>query len=336
MRAEPFGTTPQGETVHRVELRGGGLRAAVLTWGAVLQDLRLDGHAPPLVLGFADFAPYPAESPYFGATVARVANRIRDGHAEIGGRHCQLDRNEHGRHHLHGGAGGAGRRVWKLRWQEPDAVCLSILLEDGEMGYPGRLALSVTIALTAGATLALRYEAQTDSPTLCAPAHHSYFTLDDSGHILDHRLRVAARFYLPVDDELIPTGEVAPVAGTGFDFRQARPVGEGAALRGRLDHNFCLSRARRGLRPVAWLDSPRSGLAMEVATTEPGLQVYDGASVAVASPGLDGRPIGAHAGLALEPQNWPDANHHASFPQAALRPGETYRQESRFRFRRSG
>lgn len=331
MSVERFGQTPEGADVHCITLRGGGLVARLLTWGAVVQDLRLEAHAAPLVLGFAEFAPYLTHSPYFGATAGRCANRIRDGHVEIDGRSHTLDRNFLGRHHLHGGAASAGKRLWRLADHGRDFAVLEIDFADGEMGYPGALHLQARFALQAGGVFEVIYEARAEAPTLCNPAHHSYFVLDDTGSILDHRLKVAAEAFLPVDDELIPTGEVRPVAGTAFDFRTPRALRE-AVAGGPLDHNFCLSAARTALRPVAWLESPHSGVQMELRTTEPGLQVYAGHKIDIPLPGLDGRPMGAFAGIALEPQVWPDANHHPHFPQALLRPSKTYRQHTQFAF----
>ncbi|RME14526.1 MAG: galactose mutarotase, partial [Alphaproteobacteria bacterium] len=240
---ETFGTTPDGGAVHRVTLTGGGLTARLLTYGAVLQDLRLEGHAPPLVLGFADFAPYLTHSPYFGAIAGRCANRIANGHLEIDGKSFALDRNFLGKHTLHGGAGGMGKLLWTLTDHAASSATFEISLPDGHMGFPGNLTARVKFSLLAGGVLDIRMSAETDAPTLCNLAHHSYFNLDGGPSIADHRLKIAADSYLPVDDELIPTGEVAPVAGTRFDFRTPTPVGRAFPL----DHNFCLSTARAPL-----------------------------------------------------------------------------------------
>jgi aldose 1-epimerase len=171
--------------------------------------------------------------------------------------------------------------------------------------------------------------AETDRPTLCNLAHHSYFNLDGDADILGHRLTIAADCYLPVDAALIPTGTVAPVAGTPFDFRTGRPLRD-ACAEVRLDHNFCLSPARGSLREVARLKA--GAVAMTVRTTEPGLQVFDAAPFNLPARDLAGRRIGAHAGIALEPQVWPDAIHHADWPQPVLRPGQTYLQHTQFAF----
>lgn len=328
---EDFGQTADGKTVQRVTLSGGGLTARFLTWGAVLQDLRLEGHAGPLVLGFETFAPYPEHSPYFGATAGRFANRIRDGHLEIDGKVHQLDTNFQGRHMLHGGAQGIGKLNWTLEAHGADFATFSIRLADGHMGFPGAMEIRQTFRLSEGGVLDIRMEATSDAPTLCNLAHHSYFNLGDTPDVKDHLLQVAAETYLPVDDGLIPTGEQAPVDGTRFDFRSPAAIGPRLA-QGLIDHNFCLSPDRTDLRPVARLTCPASGVSMELRTTEPGVQVYDGSGLDVPVPGLDGRRMGRFGGIALEPQVWPDAPHHPGFPQALLRPGETYRQATQYIF----
>jgi aldose 1-epimerase len=183
--------------------------------------------------------------------------------------------------------------------------------------------------------LVCRFEAETDAPTLCNLAQHSYFNLDDGGatDILDHSLEISADAYLPVDDELIPTGEVKPVAGTDFDFRTMRPIRrmrDGAPVA--YDHNFCLARERGPLRTIARAAGARSGVTMEVRSTESGVQLYSGQKVNVPVPGLQGIRYGASAGFCLEAQVWPDAANHPDFPSAVLRPGTPYRQVTEYRF----
>ncbi len=325
---EIVGQMPNGHPVQRVTLTGGGLTAHFLTYGCVLQDLRLEGHASPLVLGFDTFSHYLTRSPYFGAIAGRCANRIRGGHVEIEGRTYQLDRNFLNKHTLHGGATSMGKRLWRVVDVQTNSAALAITLDDGEMGFPGQLDVCVTFTLLARGVMDIRMQATTSATTLCNLAHHSYFNLDGGATISTHKLQIAAERYIPVDVELIPTGEVRDVDGTGFDFRQPKQVSQAHPL----DHNFCLSLQRERLRPVAWLSSPLSGVTMECRTTEPGLQVYDGSKIEIEIPGLSASPMGACSGLAIEPQIWPDANHHPHFPQAVLRPGETYDQQTQFVF----
>ncbi|MFD0979122.1 aldose epimerase family protein [Tropicimonas aquimaris] len=333
MSAEVFGLMPDGTPVRRYTLRGGGLTAQYLTYGAVLQDLRLEGHEAPLVLGFEAFDDYLAHSRYFGATAGRYANRIRDGHLELDGETFQLDTNYLGRHTLHGGAAGIGKRVWELKDLTADSITLGIRAADGEMGFPGNLEILQTVRLAGGGVLDITLLARSDAPTLCNLAHHSYFNLGAAETIDGHLLEVAAEAYLPVDAEMIPTGERASVAGTRFDFRTPASLGP-ACAQGLIDHNFCLSSGREAIRRVAELCCPDRGLSMELRSTEPGLQVYDGSALDVPVPGLDGRRMGPRSGVALEPQVWPDAPHHPDFPQAVLRPGETYSQHTQFIFRK--
>ena len=311
-------------------IEGHGLRATFTDLGAVLRELRMDGHDAPLQLGLADLDLYPDRSNYMGATAGRVANRVGGARFTLDGTEHRLDANFEGRHMLHGGALGAGKRVWDLRELRADTIVLGLALTDGEMGFPGAMDVEARFVCAPAATLRVDYTARTDAPTLCNFAHHTYWALDDTGGLDAHVLRVEADRYLPVDDGMIPTGEAAPVDGTSFDFRAGRRLpGEGL-----LDHNLCLSDARVALREVARLRSDASGVEMRLATTEPGLQVYDGAKLRPVAPGIGGRPYGPHAGVALEPQVWPDAPNHPGFPSAVLRPGETYRQTTTFSFQK--
>jgi aldose 1-epimerase len=225
--------------------------------------------------------------------------------------------------------------VWTVADAGKQSVTFAIHDPDGAMGFPAALDISCTCRLTPPATLRIELTATSTDTTLCNLAHHSYFNLDDGGgsDILDHRLRIAAQAYLPTDDAAVPTGEVMPVEGTDFDFvlpRSMRPDPGGDT---RYDHNFCLSAARGPLRQVAWVQGARSGVEMEVWTTEPGLQFYTGQFPDLTVPGLGGRRYRSHAGFCLEPQIWPDSPNRPYFPQAVLNPGEEYRQVTEYRFR---
>ena len=247
----------------------------------------------------------------------------------LNGQTHRLSRNFRGRHCLHGGAPGCAEQLWTLADATTDSATLTLTLPDGDMGFPGRLRIVLTIALS-DAAISFDYSATSDRDTVCSLSHHGYFVLDDSGSLAEHRLRIAAAHYLPVDDDLIPTGRIAPVAGTGFDFQTCRSLQDVA-----LDHNFCLSNAPAALRPVAWLRSDRSGLQMQVATTKPGLQVYSASHLPQAGAiGHGGHALGRHAGIALEAQHWPDAPNRPNFPDATLRAGERYRHVTRYSFHR--
>lgn len=331
-----FGTTDDGQDVRRFEIAGGGLTAKIISWGAVVQDLRLSGHDAPLVLGFERFASYPASSPYFGAIVGRNANRIRDGRFTLDGRRYRIDPERPDSNGLHGGSNGFGHRVWDVLVHGPDFVTLGLHDPDGEMGFPGALDVRCTYRLKIPGTLSVELTATSDEPTLCNLAHHSYFNLDDggAGDILDHRLMLNAAAYLPADAAMLPTGVVQPVDDTPFDFRFARAVRmemEGEQLG--YDNNFCLAAARGPMRQAAWVQGASSGVEMEVWTTEPGLQFYIGQHVSTEARGLGGRRYQPYAGLCLEPQVWPDSPNRPYFPQATLWPGQMYRQTTEYRFR---
>ncbi|MEM6409587.1 MAG: aldose epimerase family protein [Pseudomonadota bacterium] len=323
-----FGVMPDGSPVERHKIEGGGLTAWVLSYGAVLQDLRLAGHEAPLVLGFEEFAPYITDSPYFGAIAGRCANRIGKGQFEIDGKPYQVDRNFMDRHHLHGGSAGVGKRNWVVEEVADDWITLRIDLADGEMGYPGNMVARCTYACLEGGVFDILIEAETDAPTLANFAHHTYWNLDGGKTTKDHLMQVDADRWTVVDEGFIPTGESVDVTDTRYDFRQMRPIKDDVFI----DHNLCLSDARSELRKIGTLISQKSGVSMEMRSTEPGLQVYDGFKLAVSPPGLGGRRYGKNAGVALEPQVWPDAINHDDFPSAVLRPGKVYRQHTQFAF----
>lgn len=314
--------------LHRLTISGHGLTATFTEWGAALVDLRLDGVAHPLVLGLADLADYAAgHSNYMGATAGRFANRIGGARFTLDGVEHRLDANFMGRHSLHGGAAGIGKRVWEVVAQDDASITFGIDLADGEMGYPGAMRVTAVFTCSPGACLRVDYAATTDAPTIVNIAHHTYWNLDGEPTLARHVLTVPADRYLPVDGGMIPTG-IAPVAGTEFDFRAGRSLPGGDLL----DHNLCLSEEQEPLRDIATLSSTASGVTMVIASTEPGLQVYDAAKLNTPVPGIDGRTYRTHAGVALEPQNWPDAPNHNDFPDCVLRPGETYEQVTTFTF----
>lgn len=329
MSRSVFGERPDGATVERVTLAAHGLRLAVLTLGAIIQDLAVetpDG-ARRVVLGFDTLDPYLGKARYFGCVAGRSANRIRAGELTLDGVIHQLELNEKGKTHLHGGANGFPAKIWRIASETVDSVTLALHSPDGEGGYPGAVDVTCAYSLAPDRRLIIALEATADRTTVVNLATHSYFNLDGGADILDHRLRIAADHYTPVDADLIPTGEIAPVAGTPFDFREPRKVGPGG-----YDHNFCLAREPAAdPRLAARLDGPASRLALEVWTTEPGLQFYDGGHIDLPATPNGASTGGAHAGLCLEPQRYPDAPHHPNFPSSTLRPDETYRQVTEYR-----
>ncbi|MFE7352302.1 aldose epimerase family protein [Streptomyces sp. NPDC057543] len=313
IRAEEFGTLTDGTVVHRWTLERDGTRVRVLTYGGIVQSVEVpgrDGARAGVVLGLPDLAGYKTfTGPYFGALVGRYANRIGGACFELDGLTHRVTRNE-GRNHVHGGARGFDKRVWEAR-EVADGVRLSLVSEDGEEGFPGRLTVSATYTLDEGGALRIAYRATTDAPTVVNLTNHTYWNLAgaDSGSALGQLLRIAAGRITPADAESLPTGEFLPVDGTRFDFREPQPVGPD------YDHNFVLDDAGAG--PVAELYDAGSGRVLTVSTTEPGMQLYT-------ADHFDGRPFGPCGGIALETQHFPDSPNRPEFPSTVLRPGEEY------------
>ena len=324
---ENFGQTQSGDTVQRVILTNGNLTAHVLNYGGILQDLRLARYAPSLVLGFDNIFAYETAGGYIGATVGRFANRIANGHLSIQGKEFQLDHNFRGRHTLHSGQAGTGKQLWDIVEYHTDSVIFAVVLPDGHMGFPGRLRIELEWQLKGDDALSAQLRALTDAPTVCNLALHSYFNLTGMSDMHGHKLQVNADQYLAVDKDLIPTGELLSVSETDFDFRLPTSLPFNQAI----DYNFCLSATRQPIRTVAWLSAEEAGLTLELSTTEPGLQIYDGANLSSGVRGLNGHVYGPCSGLALEAQLWPDAPHHPHFPSALLSPDELYFQQTEFK-----
>lgn len=331
-----FGTVGRTAVEEVTLATESGIEAKVITWGAVLRDLVVPGpHGRQrVVLGLNAIEDYVAHSPYFGAIVGRYGNRIGHGRFTLDGRAYDLDRNEGG-HQLHGGTAGFGQRVWTIAEHTRTSVTLVLVSVDGDMGYPGRLVAICTYALIEPATLRLVLEAICDAPTPVNLTTHAYFNLDGSPDILAHRLMIAGDFITPTDDSLIPTGEIRPVADSGYDFRSQRLVGLAPPLGERVDYdvNYVLRHEPGELAHAATLSSELSGVALDLWTTEPGLQFYDGHLLDMTAPGLDGTPSSRNGGLCLEPQRFPDGPNQPHFPPCILRPGEISQQISELRFR---
>lgn len=331
---QPFGMY-SGEPVFQATIQSAsGAIAHILNWGAVIRDLQIPLSGDRLqrvVLGFDQFDHYPTQSPYFGALVGRYANRIAHGRFTLDGKEYVLDRNEGGKQTLHGGSKGVSQRLWEIINWSASSVTLELQLPDGDQGFPGMMNVRCTYSFTAGSTLRMEIEAKTDAPTVANFAQHSYFNLDGSDTVRDHSLQIFADSYTPVSDDLIPTGEILPVDRTLFDFRQRRLIGEHPSTA--YDHNWALNGdIKDGLCHAASL-AARNGLEMQVHTSEPGLQFYDGRMIDPSLVGLAGTFYGPHAGLCLEAQRFPDSPNQLHFPSAVLRPGATYRQQTEFRFR---
>ncbi|SDZ75863.1 aldose epimerase family protein [Rubrimonas cliftonensis] len=317
-----------GDGLMEARLEHGDALASILNLGCVLRDWRapLGGRLAPAVLGYADPRAYRGDGRWFGAVVGRVANRIAHGRFRLEGRDHALPLND-GPHHLHGGPDGLSRRLWAMETDDAaSAVRLSLVSPDGDQGYPGALALSVDIALGRdGLTYAMAAEA--DRPTPVNLAQHAYYNLGP-GDVRRHVLRVDAAAYTPTGADLIPTGEVAPVAGTRFDFRRPRALAEADPEGAGHDVNLALDPARDTGEPAAEAWAP-GGLRLRLWTDQPGLQVYDGAGIGEVAGGLDGARHSAFGGLCLEAQGFPDSPNRPGFPSIIHGPGAPYRQRLR-------
>ncbi|MGW0109867.1 aldose epimerase family protein [Streptomyces cellulosae] len=337
---EPFGRLADGTRVDRWSLENGGTRMEVLSYGGIVHSLEVPdrrGRYANVSLGLRTLEEYVASSPYFGALIGRYGNRIDKGTFTLDGTRYQLSVND-GENSLHGGAQGFDKRVWDVEpFTRGSDVGLHLYYTavDGEMGYPGTLRTKVTYTLTQDGDWRVDYEAVTDRPTVVNLTSHVYWNLagEGSGSVLDHELSVPASRYTPVNAGLIPTGELAKVAGTPFDFRRAKTIGRDIRTAHRqllygqgFDHNWVLDKGITA-RPehAATLRDPASGRSLRIATNEPGLQFYSGNFLDGTLTGTGGRIYRQGDGLCLETQHFPDSPNQPSFPSTVLRPGETYR-----------
>ncbi len=333
MSVKAFGRVGEVE-VHEIEIAGrAGARASILTYGAVLRDLSVPvgGRMQRTILGLNSIEDYVAHSPSFGAVPGRFANRIANGRFSLDGVTYELQRKPGDAHTLHGGPKGFAKRIWTIDAHDETSVALSLVSPDGDMGFPGETRVRCLYRFVEPATLRVELTGTTNRPTPFNLTQHAYFNLDGSPDILDHELTLACDFYTPADAGLIPTGEIRSVAGTAYDFRTPRTIRNAGGVT--YDTNIVVSsrRVADGLAFVARLRSLRNGLTMELHSTEPGVQLYDAAKLNCPVPGLDGAHYGAHAGVCLEPQGFPDAPNRPHFPDRILRPGQTYQHISEFR-----
>jgi len=340
-----YGTTKDGQAVDLYTLTNAkGVVAKIMTYGALLTELHVPDRAGQLadvVLGFKTLQGYEGDHPYFGATVGRVANRIAKGRFRLGGQEYTLAVNN-GPNHLHGGLKGFDKRVWKAQTvSAPGGVAVKFTYTSADMeeGYPGALTATVLYTLTNSNELRLDYTAATDKPTIVNLTNHSYFNLagDGQGTILDHELTIMADRYTPVDDTLIPTGEIASVRGTVMDFNRATPIGARIAevpgpAPGGYDHNYVLSHGGGVLAMSATARDPKSGRLMEVLTTEPGVQLYTGNFLDGSLTGKAGVAYQKHFGFCLETQHFPDSINQPAFPPVVLQPGRTFKSTTVYRF----
>jgi aldose 1-epimerase len=347
---ETFGKLADGTPVEAVTLSNShGMKARILAWGAILQQLVVPGKRGPadVVLGYDGMNGYLKAPNYFGATVGRYANRIAKGRFALDGKSYQLATND-GPNALHGGLKGFDKRLWTIADVASSAgkasVTLTYTSPDGEEGYPGTMKVSATFTLTESNELQVTYRATSDKPTIANITNHSYFNLagQASGRsATDLVLTMPAEAYTPVDATLIPTGELRPVAGTSFDFRSPRRIADrlrdGTDEQMRIgrgyDHNWVITRAPvPGLQLLAIVEDPTSGRVMEILSNQPGVQFYSGNFLDGTVTGKGGTIYRQGDGLCLEPQVFPDTPNKPKFGSALVRPGETYENRIVYRF----
>ena len=340
--SRPFGTMPDGTPVDLITLTRGNLSCELITYGGAVRTLTVpdrDGHPVDVVLGFDTLEDYRAQDKYMGAIVGRYANRIADASFTLNGREYPLAAND-GANHLHGGLSGFNSYVWKAESLSPDQVSFSRVSPDGEEGYPGTLTVEVTYTLTDD-SLEIDYHAVCDQDTICCLTNHSYFNLSghSSGSVMEQYIQLKAASYTPTFPGSIPTGQIMPVEGTPMDLRQGHRIGEHVdddfpqlLMAGGYDHNWVIDGTAGTLRQAASAWSEETGIAMEVLTTMPGVQLYTANFLEGCPVGKNGAVYGNRSAFCLETQYYPDSPHHANFPDCVLRAGEAYHHKTIYRF----
>ncbi len=344
---EPFGKMPDGTVIHKFTLsNGNGMEVAVINYGAIVQSIKTrdrNDNMEDVVLGFDDLQSYIEDDSYFGGLVGRYGNRIAEGTFTLEGQKYTLAANN-GPNHLHGGNKGFNKVVWEAEaasTEEAAAVKMHYLSKDGEEGYPGNLNTTVTYSLNEANEFEIEYEATTDKPTVVNLTHHGYFNLSGNCErsILEHELYINAHRFTPVDETLIPTGELRPVEGTPFDFTEPTPIGarineDNQQLQyGKgYDHNWVLNEVDGTFKLQTSLYDPKSGRLLEIYTVEPGMQFYSGNFLDGSITGKNGKTYQYRYGLCLEPQHFPDSPNQPDFPSTVLRPGEKYQTASVYKF----
>ncbi|MEO8493021.1 aldose epimerase family protein [Pseudomonas sp.] len=348
---KPFGKTNDGTAVEQYVLRNShGMQATVITYGGVLQSLKVpdkNGKAEDVVLGFDDVQGYQAGTAFFGATIGRFGNRLAGGAFELDGKRYQVPLND-GPNSLHGGAQGFDKHVWQaksVKGKDSVGVTLTYLSKDGEMGFPGNLKTEVTYSLNDKNELHIDYKATTDKPTVLNLTNHSYFNLAGAGNddILKQVATLHASHYTPVNATLIPTGELAPVKGTPMDFLKPTPIGQhikddhpqlkfAEPKQGGFDFNWALDTKGDIKKLAAEVHDPASGRRLQLYTTEPGVQFYTSNFLDGTVKGKAGKTYQHWSGFTLETQHFPDAPNQPKFASTRLNPGQTYTQNTIFKF----
>ncbi len=330
-----FGTTKSGEDIKGITVDNeNGIAISVINYGATLISCKIadrKGKSEECVLGFDNISDYENHGAFFGATIGRVGNRIANARYSLDGADYSLSINDQGCNHLHGGTKGFDKVLWDLasvnEKNDRASITCTYFSPDGEENYPGNLTVEVQYILTESGQLILEYKAETDKKTPINLTNHSYwnFSGDQKEKIDSHRLQIEAESYLPVGDVSIPTGEIRSVKNTAFDFRELKEIGPALETSGGFDHNFNLSLEKsQKAEHRMYVDHRGSGRAMEILTTEPGVQFYTGNSLHE----IEGKEFNKHDALCLETQMYPDSVNKENFPSIILNPGELYRQRT--------
>lgn len=318
-----------------------GTKIKVTNYGCIITSIKVidkNDNFIDIALGFGALDDYLSEHPYFGAVIGRYGNRIAGAEFELKGKTYKLFANN-GRNHLHGGKKGFDKVIWDYKIIE-NTLGLSYFSSDGEEGYPGNLKINVNYSLTENNELKISYEALTDKDTVLNLTNHSYFNLngEGSGEILDHKLTLNADYFIPTDSESIPTGKIQAVTGTPFDFTNSIAIGERIENKeeqlifaGGYDHNFIINKSANGLKLAGKVESDKSGIKMNVYTTEPGVQFYTGNYLDGSLEGKSGN-YKHRSGFCLETQHYPDSPHFSEFPTTVLKKGDVFRSETVYRF----
>jgi aldose 1-epimerase len=334
-----FGTF-EGQPITEYTLsNASGMKVGILNYGGTVTKIITpdkNKQMGDVVLGYESLEGFTQKgNPYFNALIGRYGNRIAGGKFTLDGKTYTLATNNNG-NSLHGGLKGFDKVVWTAEKAGDSSVKLSYLSKDGEEGYPGNLQVNVVYTLTSGNALRIDYTATTDKATPINLTNHCYFNLSagKDSTILQHELQLNADRYTPVNDVLIPTGKIESVKGTPMDFTSPKPIGKDiAAVKGGYDHNWVLNKSGSGLSQAATVYDPTSGRVLEVWTTEPGVQFYTGNFLDGSLTNTKGgAKYGKHAALCLETQHFPDSPNQPSFPSTILKPGETYRHTTEYRF----
>lgn len=311
------GNTANGKPVAKIHLKAGDLSVDILTLGAILHNVRLKGVDYNLTRGTDDITAYADEWRYHGSIIGPIANRISNARVKIDGMMHELERNQGGHIHLHSGKDATHFHIWEITAQSENSVTLALTLPDGMCGLPGKREITATYTVSAPATLTLALSGNSDADTMMNFAQHGYWNMDGTDNWTGHSLKIAADHYLPTDASACPTGEIADVVGSIFDLRHGPTIDSKSHA---FDNNFCLSKEPQPLRDVVWLRGT-TGVKMTMATTETGIQVFDGRSAPA-----------DYSALAIEAQSWPDAPNHRGFPSIRLRAGQPYTQTTTWRF----